>query len=70
MSLLFIFMNVRISGSAGNHDWTLVGRDICATDGDAGKKLTAMASSAIFLLVKKWEKFSGMKNESKWEVEL
>ena len=48
----------------------MVGRDTCATDGVAGKKLTALGSSVIFYLVKKWEKFSGMKNESKLEVEL
>ena len=37
---------------------------------EAGKKLTGMGSSVIFYLAKKWEKFSGMKNESKLEVAL
>jgi hypothetical protein len=60
-------MRVMISGSAGNHNWTLEGRDICAADGDARINLTALASSAIFLMAKKWKKFAGMKNESKGE---
>jgi hypothetical protein len=48
MSLLSIFMIVMISGSAGKHDWTLVGRDICAADGDAGKKFDSFGFFCYF----------------------
>jgi hypothetical protein len=45
-------MVVMISGSAGNHDWTLVGRDIFATGGDAGgrKEIDSLGFFCYFLI--------------------